>query len=609
MSSETGSVAEYAAEFEALRAADGARLARFRDYIAETQETRATNLDADIGDLDYGRRVNAADSRRHRIAIPLGQATTVKHAYRISGRLPDAVVDRRAETPEERYRSDTMEKMWWGITRESEGEQEFAAAAWDSSKLGSAAFEPYWDFGKQMPLYRSIDPASLLIVRGDKNVHDFQRTYRFWTTPTITLRNDYRGKSFRGTPINVDRIQATQTEGGLDVTLVAERTDRNSRTCFACSGDGSWSVGLYETHHAYGFTPCVVIPNLGPAREIWGWSDYEFVRSLSRYIPILFGREADVLKATSNGAYIEKKTGQPLTVVQKILAKGGIIQSHRDGTVEPVQGPDIPAFAESHAEMAVQLFKMVGFAPDAAWGDGAAGSGSDRGLQLQPQIELTGLKQQNWGPGLSRLASMCFRMVEAKMPAGAQARYVGAAQRGSRRSPFNFLIGPSLDNARIPNPAFDPESLDPGADAAETLDVPRNPKELFDGDYAVRFLWHNRVNPDDPAYITAQLNVFAQGAQSLRTTLEKLGVENPEDEMLLIEQESNRFPWLRQGLVKMISDQLNASQQGDGGGNPDTGAPDAGAAFSMTGTKDGAALDKHAMVRGLGSSGVSFNGQ
>ena len=222
----------------------------------------------------------------------------------------------------------------------------------------------------------------------------------------------------------------------------------------------------------------------------------------------------------------------------------------------------------AHRESVMQYIKMLGFAPDAAWGDGAAGSGSDCGLQMQPLAELSRMKQLNWSVGLSRLFAMAFEMIEGQQVG--TARYRGKTKKGSRRSPFNLLIGPDQAPVQEPNDQYNPDSLTEGTDE-EFIEVPRDPETLFDGDHDVRFEWQTESqDPSDPAFVMSELNKFQQGAQSLRTTLENLGVESPEDEMNLIEQESERFPWLRQGMIQMLKAQMD-NQQGAGGGAPGEG--------------------------------------
>ena len=575
------------AEFEALRNAEAPRLSRYRDYRAENESSRDGDVLQFQGNSDYDVVRGQRGPMRHNIPLPFGQAMTVKHSYRIAGRLPDVVVDRREESPQERFRSDTMEKMVWGIIRESKGETEFADAAWDGSQLGASCFSIYWNVKKQMPIFKSLDPAGVLVVRGLDDPFDFQRFYRFWSVPKSTFQAEYRNSIFREKPVEVDRAS------GDEVTIV-QCSDKDKMIRFQLE-DG---IGLDEWDHRYGFVPYTVIPNIGPQRRIWGWADYEFTRSLVQYLPQLLGREADILRAVANGSYLEKGTGQSPEALNAALQKGGVIPSKRESSVEPIQPPDVPAFADAHRESVMQYIKMLGFAPDAAWGDGAAGSGSDRGLQLQPLAELSTMKQLNWSVGLSRLFKMAFEMIEGQQVG--TARYRGIKSKGARRSPFNILIGPGLEPEATPNPDYNPEAL--GGEGEDFIDVPRDPEVLFDGDHDVRFEWaKTNADPNDPAFVMSELNKFQQGAQSLRTTLENLGVESPEDEMNLIEQESERFPWLRQGMIQMLKAQMD-NQQGAGGGAPTDVATGLDDGLGQMLTPDGAALDADGGATGLNSS-------
>ena len=256
---------------------------------------------------------------------------------------------------------------------------------------------------------------------------------------------------------------------------------------------------------------------------------------------------------------------------------------------------------------------MVGFAPDAAWGLGAGTSGSDRGLQLQPLLEYTAMKQLNWAAGLARLYAMGFKIIEGKT-AGSGGRYSGVA----RGKPFSLQIGPDVRPLEIDNPEFAAEVDDEtGTTVNEddaVIQLPRTPRELFDGDYRVRFTWANRVDPDDPAFVASELNKFVQGAQSLERTLDRLGIEAPEDEMKRIEEEAERFPWLRNGMIALIKAQLQmdaarenaGAGQGEGGGRPVDPGENLMAGLESFAADDSAANDAD---RGFGSlpggSGVS----
>lgn len=607
-------------EFENLRQAQSERLNRYKTYRQENENSRALD-DAKAGlTSDYGRRTASADDSRHAIALPFGMALTVKHAYRIAGRLPDAIVDRREESPQERYRSDTMEKMWWSILRASHGETVFASAAWDGSQLGASCFEVYFDIGLQMPLIRAVDPAGVLVVRGIDDPHNFQRIYRFWEVPVAELQAEYRDVEVAGVDVQVSDIQSTHKVGNVPMATVIQACDKNTCVRFALGAQQKMgpkvNTPLWEWDHNLGFVNYVVIPNIGPERDVWGWADYEFVRGLVAYIPELFSREADILKMVANGAFIEKGTGQPANTVKDTIKKGGVLPSRRDGSVEPIDPPEIPTFQESHSARAMEMVKMLGFAPDAAWGGADTRSGADRTLQLQPLVEYTAMKQTNWVNGLTRIGAMCYRMIEQLQTIDTV--YRGAVQSGrtGQRSGFQpFKIGPTAAPVSLGQQPADPTvaATDQAFltdDSGEEIVVPATPAELFDGDYTIRFAWQNRIDPDDPAYVLSELNKFSQGAQSLRTTLERLGMQAPEDEMKLIETEAERFPWLRQGMIALIQNQLQAENGQDAGGAAGATTPSGQVAdaVQMTQTKDGTALDADAGAKALGGLSQLFGG-
>lgn len=580
----------YVREFEELKSADSERLQRFQQYRDEFEVARSPFSWMRAG--DYGRRNERDDEpSRHSIALPFGQALTVKHAYRISGRMPDIIVDRRAESEEERHRSDTIEKILWGITRESKGDQQFTSAAWDGSQLGSSAFDIHFSPAKNMPIYRAVDPIGLFVVRGMEDPHEFERAYYYWNVSkrSVVARYgeiDFRGLGkFAGHP-NFANFPSPQ-QGTDEMVTVVDVCDKVKKVRFVLEG----GLPLDEIEHNYGFVPYVIVPNLGPERDVWGISDYEFYRALCSYIPKLFSSQADVIKMASGGAYMDKKTGQPVGRIRQILERGGVLPTRQEGSVEPIAPPEIPNFLEIHQEQAITFLKMLGFSPDAAWGSGSATSGKDRNEQLGPLLEYTGLKQVNYGAGLSRLFERCLRMVSSHT--AGEVTYRGQKQKGTARSPFaitmNTTAAPSLSN-----PSANPEDPD------FLLHLPQNPAELIDDDYFVRCTWANRIDPDDPAYVTSEVNKFVQGCQSLYTTLERLGTVSPEDELKLIEEEADRFPWLRQGMIAMAKAQLG-SQQGEGGGG-DQSEPgmDSSMEMMMGGGGGGAgALDFDAMNEAL----------
>lgn len=584
-----------AAEFDDLFAQDNARLTRYKQYRDENNTIRDPDMAYMTSDVaDYGRATrNSPEPTRHNIPLPLGLAQTVKHTFRISGQLPDVVVDERESTETERYRSDAMEKIVWAILRASGSEQLFSSGAWDGSQLGATCIDLWMDMGKNMPVASICDPAGVVVVPGVRDPHDFLRLYRCWDVPVKSLKETYKDKLFRGEPVKVGEISASFSDSGFDVVKVISACDKGKQTMFA---HGKQSVvGLEEYQHDYGFVPYIVIPNIGKYEDVYGYADYEFIRALQFYMSALFSRQADVIRAVANGAYIERKTGQSPDAIKKAIRTGGVIPSRIDGSIDPIQAGDMPGFLSEHQAQGMDFFKMLGFTPDAAWGMPGSSSGQDRGMQLQPLLEYTAMKQMNWQRGLARLFEYAFRMVEQKMVGTSTYRGTKPNGPAGQTKSFAFRFGPDAETISSVQNETDPLTGDP-----VILDFPRNPRELFDGDYSVRFVWRNRLDPDDPSFITSELSKFSQGAQSLKTTLERLGVEAPEDEMRRLESESKRFPWVNQGTLALLLAQLKAGEQGQGGGNPgDSMATDNAQALDQMGNAGGAGAPADAQLGAL----------
>jgi hypothetical protein len=583
----------FAAEFEELRRQDAPRLERYARLRKDDDRLRSAQGSKLADDRnDYGRKGNLdEDQKRHDIALPFGPVLKIKHSYRIAGRLPEFVVDRREESPQERYRSETMERIWHAIIQHSNGDSQFADGAQDGSDLGTTWFDLYFDPQKQMPRFCAIDPATILVVTGFDDPHNFERVYRFWEEPVTTVRARFGESVIRGADVAVGRIEANRKEDNREYVTIVQMCDKNVKLQFALGG----RVPLDEKIHASGFAPYVGIPNIGLYRDVHGWADREFYRDIVAYIEREFGAEADIIRSVANGSYLESGTGLSPKAIQSVLRDGGVVGGRRDGKVEPIQPPQIPQFVPEHHQMALMFLKMLSFTPDAAWGLGGAGSGSSKQVDLQPQLELTSMKQLNWSRGVKRLAGYAYQMIE-NVQAGVatySGRVPGPGGKDQRFTPFE--LGPGLSQAELIN-------------ETGTIYVPRTPTELFAGDYAIRVVFSNRIDPDDPAYILAEINKFRQGIQSLETTLEKLGVNNPADEMRRMEQEADRFPWLNNGMIALLKAQIAAqggnSGQGAGGGGDQAAWADPTGALGMTQTKDGPALNADALTSLLPGPGA-----
>lgn len=574
------------AEFNSLREDASERLSRYAEFTDEYERPRTAVIKGKV--TDYGRAVQSQELQRHHIPMPYSHAIITKHAYRIAGRLPDLIAQRLDNSEYEMYTGDLKEKLLYSVYEESDAEQQFADAAHDGSLLGPGCFQVYYNPAYDQPRFRAVDPRHVLVVPGVDDPHDFEACYYFWEISVASFRAKY---GMTPLPDGTD-AHSIKTDNGTDKVCVVERWDRQTKVRMA-------GGHLLEpvTTHSYGFTPYVVIPNLGPYRDIWGYGDYEFFRHIAAYYETLMSRQADVIRATANGAYLEKGTGQSPKAVKQVIQQGGVAPSREKGSVEAIQPAEFGNGFVEHVSMMRDALNDLGFTPPASWGALGAASGSDRALQLQPQIELTALKQINWSAGLKRLNTMILKLIEQKSIG--KSSYTGTKVRGAVSTPFRIVLNAAANEDYAITDSDGQPAVNPDGTAVK---IPLNPKELIAGNYCTRVVWERRLDRDDPEFVLSELNKYAQAAQSLRTTLEHLGFENPEDEMDLIEAESERFPWVRSGMVELIKQQLSASAEGGGG---DAGGGDIpsglGSLFGSGGGQTGA-LNTDALNRGLNGS-------
>lgn len=576
------------AEFDSLREQDGARIQRFRDTEAEYETVRSHPADASVS--DYGRVIGKNEQlQRHQIPFPYEHPMVQKHAYRIAGRPPDIVCPRLDNSNLQRFLSATKEKMLYACYDHSMAEEQLAGAAHDGSLHGTSVFRVYWKIDANLPCFRAECSGNIVVVPTVENPLVLETAYYFHSVSLHSFRRKYEGVTFPtgGTALDVD----SDGSAGLAVTLI---------DCY----DDQWWYRLAGDHivemrqHGYGFCPYIIIPNLGPPRRLWGYSDYEFVRHLIRYYEALQSRIADATRAAANGAYLSENTGNSPGVVKRIIQTGGVLDSRKDGSVAPIPGPDLGAHTDAHLAAVREAINDIGFTPPAAWGTLGAASGSDRALQMAPQQELTALKQIHWSAGLRRMNEMLLKLIESKT-VDQQVVYRGKHTRGHRVTPFAITLNATENSEDL----IEDGQLPTNPDGTVFL-PPKTPAEVIRGDYQTDVIWEQRLNRDDPEFILAELNKFAQAAQSLQTTLERLGIESPEDEMKLIEKESERFPWLRNGMIALINAQMQADAK-SGGGEAGGGAGGLGSALQTLmggGGAGGGAFNQDALNRGLNGS-------
>jgi hypothetical protein len=579
----------FAYELNQLRIDDGMRLQRMVD-LRQVMESFRRDSVSRILPSDYGRNGPELNDRTD-VRLPYLLAICVKHAHRAGGQLPDVRVPRADSSPPERWRQSVLERFLACCWNDSDALVQLTTAAWDASCVGAGAFEVYWNVDRQVACFYARDPAGMVVVPDPYKVWPYQRAYRSWLTPLGSLRASYGGKFVDPVDQRLGRVQIDGLEplGDQQGSLCQINEVKDETQCVRWSGE----VLLHRSDHGADFCPTVLYPNVGPLRMVFGYSDVELAQDIALYYQRVFSRQADVAAFAARGSYTEEQTGVPAVQVREVIKKGGVIPIRRDGKVLPIEAHQQPSFINEHFQAARDALSDLSFVPDAAWGSqGEATSGSERGMQMLPQIELARQKQVNMRWALEKVSELCLRMAERN--ALGKQRYRGSMRRDGVSRSFRMDLGPAV-------PA--PQGLD-GVD----MTLPR----LIAKDYDTEIVFTDHLDVWDPQFVLSELNKFSQGAQSLQTTLERLGTADPIDEMNLIQAEAEAMPWLRQGMIALIEKQLDAQGgpgQGEGSAAPASyppdqmgGGPQAGLE-SMMGPSGGSGSGTDALTQALNGSG------
>ena len=557
---------DHATELQQLRAQDAARLSRMVGLRALMEEFRREHTSSNTD--DYGRRflgVDQAMNEGHDIRLPYLLATAIKHTHRASSQVPDVRVDRADQTLDERFRQYALERylaVCWG---ESDAAVQLQDAVWDGSTVGASAFEVDYHLGTHVGCFYARAPEGLVVVPDPVNIWPYARVYRSWTTPIAALKAAYNGRDvnpFNDSfgPVAVEDL--VPDEGG---DAASNRCTIHEVSTAAYKLRWCGSVQLLYYRHEYGICPWIVVPSIGPRRKIWGFSDVEMMADSAMYFQNLVSKQADVVSFAARGAYTDSGTGQSGEQVMKILREGGVLPSNPEAEIKPIEAVTQPEFVDKHLDMAHRAMMEVGFTTTASWASGDAGnasSGSENGMRLQPSVELARLKQVNLSWALARVNEIILRIAEKKSHVDDGVTYRGAVPLPNGRSaPFKMKLGGVATEGSIP------------AEFADVADT--SLPTVIAQSYKTNVIFNDRLDIYDPQHALSELSKFSQGAQSLRSTLENLGCQDPDNEIGLIVKEAETYPWMRQGMIDLVMAQISA-QAGQPQG-ADSGLPGAGA--------------------------------
>ncbi len=357
-----------------LSAADTARLARYRQYLA---------FDAgrhEIGRLGSGGAPLVANYARTFIRKGV--------AYLMPGAVLPAV-----EPPDDTPAGVAVAERATRLLAATAADNDLAlvdlAAATDTGVLGDGAFKVTWDAGTSRVRVVPADVGTLFVETAPDNARRVVAVRQIAHLPATAVR---------------DRYGVTPT--GSNATHAAVRETWTADTYTVAVDD----VPAHDGPNPYGVIPYVIFPNTPRPHDFWGESDLVDLMDVNRALD----RRLSVL------AQVLELSGNPVTVLENVGAAQGI--SVAPGAVWELP-PQSRAYlldllagggVETHLRFIEVLYRIMhdlAEMPRSAFGDSSGvTSGTALRATLQPLLQRTQRKRLIWTAALSRRATLTLAL-------------------------------------------------------------------------------------------------------------------------------------------------------------------------------------------------------
>jgi len=221
----------------------------------------------------------------------------------------------------------------------------------------------------------------------------------------------------------------------------------------------------------YGLLPFVHVANLRPPNTFWGASDLRDVIPLNRELNERVSDQADVIRYHADPPVVFKGVDSHSDLA---VGPGTVWDLPADAAVELLEWRGQPPAVQAHVEFVLRAIYEVAETPRTAFGDsGRLLSGVALETELRPIVQKTLRKRAHWTAGLRRRNALVLRLAER----------MGLAAPGS----------------------FAP--------------------------YHSRVVWPPMLPQDRSREVADAIALVAAGLRSVRTAMDLLGVEHPEEEL------------------------------------------------------------------------------
>lgn len=419
--------------------------------------------------------------------------------------------------------AEAEEALLYSVWERNQAELVFRRVAHNMSLLRRGLVYFWWDLGRETVRFRSISPDNFYPVYDGEEIVECVLVSRRLTR---SLKQMYPDKADQIVPdTNKDHVfdegRWTRVVNGQMDALSSDASSPSRRpnpiagqTTVVDWYDkwGNWVRLMGEAVHSQNLgyridkVPVIEFVNSVPGDEREPISDVDAIKDLNLYLDQLLSQDANIIKKFSNPTVLAKKTGQSVQDIrQAVQADGGIIPLLEEGEVSFLNWDGTPPDIEMQFQRVMQMIYDLSGKPPTAYGQIMSNqSGVATNMSLSPATTTTEEKQGIFGMGLVQLNEAILSLTEV------------------------FKGGQDIDlRASVPR--------NPGSKAYRYYQTQLNGSDIG-GWYKNRIKWPSALRTDDPIFVQNELakskgDATNPPAQSLYTTLERLGTEDVEAEI------------------------------------------------------------------------------
>lgn len=422
-------------------------------------------------------------------------------------------------TPEERQRAQGVEHLLSLLLRRSGGMSIFMNGAQDAVKLGDAVFKTYIDATDKWPKVAQCQPDYFYgLPKTDNYMGDFAKVYYAWYIDPedaasrwpdqfSKMKDELSIQQWLNPGFNIPNNSGTNwPDFGQRLRMPVLEVWTEKTYLLSVGG-----VVIYNDANPYGFIPFTSVPNIRISGQVEGQSDAEQVITINE----------ELNQAISHRAYMVRRWGNPTLawkgappnyreIINDIVGGGGAIPLRIQGDIKFLtpdsHGQEVDDFLNMLRAAGLENANTNELALTGAV-RGSVNTGNSLDRQLLPISSSLEEKKRAWEPGLQRIAAQLLSLTQHK----------------DTTNDYGQALVPSTD-----------KSLSGSSQNADFIDLTNKTV----GEYRdTVILWQDTIAGNDVAKVQTEIMKYQAGVQSLYTTMERIGVQFPYDEMDRLKEE------------------------------------------------------------------------